>query len=64
MKKLASLKSPARKLTLRAETIGILRQLANHELRNTQIVGASTADCKGSPQSDFSQFMETMCPGC
>jgi hypothetical protein len=64
MRKLASLKSPARKLTLRAETIGILRQLANHELRNTQIVGASTVDCKGSTSTDFSLIWETMCQGC
>jgi len=63
MRKLASLKSPARKLTLRAETIGILRQLANHELRNTQIAGASTVDCKDSTETIRSEFLESMC-GC
>src|SRR5215467_14219049 len=59
MKKLASSKTPIRKLTLRTETIGILRQLSSHELRHTQIVGASTQDCRGSTDTDRSQFLET-----
>jgi len=64
MKKLTISKSLARRLSLRSETIGILRQLSTHELRNHQIAGGSGGDCKGSTEPDFSWFMETMCPGC
>ncbi|HEY6178205.1 MAG TPA: hypothetical protein VIX73_27300 [Kofleriaceae bacterium] len=50
-----------RKLALRTETIGILRQLSTQDLQHTHIVGASTQDCKGSTSTDFSLMWETMC---
>jgi hypothetical protein len=64
MKKLAISKTSPRKLSLRSETIGILRQLSTQELRHGWIAGGSGGDCKGSDGTDFSWFMETMCPGC
>ena len=41
MKKLANSTAAPRKLTLRTETIGILRQLSNRDLRTAHIAGAS-----------------------
>lgn len=61
MKKLASSKTLLRKLSLRSETIGMLRQLSTQELRNRQIAGGSGGDCKGSTGTDYSWFNETMC---
>jgi len=61
MKKLLPSRPATRKLALRTETIGILRQLSTQELRHTHIVGASTQDCKGSTSTIFSEQWETMC---
>jgi hypothetical protein len=55
MKKLTRSNKPSpRKLSLRHETIAVLRQLSNHELRDGGVAGASAPQCKDSPPTIFS----------
>ena len=60
MKKLIAHQT-SRKLTLRRETIGILRELSAQELRDGRVAGATGQECKDSPPTIFSEVLESLC---